>query len=108
MDSVNNVNVFGKVDGMSVGSHFKSMDLPLGLCTMSDTDHARDDVTLQRSCENLVSLLKDVLINQKMNQQRTTALPLTHSEIVGAKSSTKQSIYLQDICTFLELKNKLI
>jgi hypothetical protein len=43
-----------------------------------------------------------------MQQQKATALHSTHSEIVGVKSGTKQSIYLQDICTFLQLKNELI
>jgi hypothetical protein len=74
---------------------------------MSDADRTRDNAT-RRSCENSISLLNGVLINQKMNQQRATALHLTHSKIVADKSGTKQSIYLQDICTFLQLKNELI
>jgi hypothetical protein len=36
--------------------NFKSIDLPLGLCTLADADHARDNVT-RRSCDCAVSLL---------------------------------------------------
>jgi hypothetical protein len=68
----------------------------------------RDNVTCQSyNCKCSVSLLNNVLIQQKMQQQWATALHWTHSEVCQC-SATKQSVYLQDICTVLQLNNNII
>jgi hypothetical protein len=87
--------------------NFKSIELPLGLCTLADTDHAQENATRQ-SCECSISLLNGVFIQQKMQQQRTTALSSTDSKTMSAKTATKQSLHIQDICTILQLDNNLI
>lgn len=81
---------------------YKSIDLPTTLMTAVDSDHARDQAT-RRSVHCVFVLLNGVILSHKVQQQRATAIHSTHSEIIGGLAATKESTYIQDVCTFLQL-----
>ena len=86
--------------------NFKSIQLPKSAISIVDSDHARDNAS-RKSHHCVFSLINGVIVHNKVQQQKATALHSTHSEIIGSLAATKQSIYIQDICTFLRLPNDL-
>ena len=80
---------------------FDSIELPIGLATVVDSEHTRDNES-RKSCHCIVGLMNVVAIKHKCKQQKAIALNSTHSETIGTCDVMKETLYVQDIiCAFL-------
>ena len=62
--------------------NFKSIEIPRGLATINNSDHAGDNAT-RKSYHCVLTMLNGVIVGNKVEQQEATATHSTHSEPIG-------------------------